>query len=214
MTRDEVLDAFEEAARWFVATAGSVTPEQWQAPGLGVWNVRELAGHTARALLTVEEYLTVPGDAVPEPADPVVAAASYFLGLHDNAKLQQDVAERGRQAGAEWAAGSDGSIPVEIATLAARVVAAVRGAPAGATFASRFGPLPFDTYLLTRTVELVVHTVDLARACHLALDVPEEAASAAVAVVGQLAVQRGSAGEVLAALGGRAPLEPGFGVFS
>jgi uncharacterized protein (TIGR03083 family) len=219
-TRADALAAFEDAAGWFLAVVAEVRPEQWDRPGLGVWTVRELAGHTGRALVTVEEYLTVPGpgaeagaDTITD-ADPVLGAATYFLGLRDNARLQQDVAERGRIAGAELGAHGGGSPHDDLAALAQRVIALVRAAPADAVFSSRFGPIPFATYLLTRTVELVVHTVDLARACGLALDVPHRAASVAVAVVGQLAVERGSGGEVLTALGGRAPLAEGFGVFT
>jgi hypothetical protein len=37
---------------------GQVRDDQWELPGLGVWTVRSLAGHTARAILTDEAIST------------------------------------------------------------------------------------------------------------------------------------------------------------
>ena len=191
--RDDVLDAFEEAAGWYLAVVERVGAAQWVGRGLGDWTVRELVGHAARALSTVEEYLVVPDDGSGAPSsdpapvddDPVADAAAYFLGLRDNPALHRDVAERGRQAGAALP-GDEASARREVAGLAGRVIALVRGAPDGASFTGRFGHIPFAAYLLTRTVELVVHGVDIARACGQDPEPPDRAASAAVAVVGQL----------------------------
>jgi hypothetical protein len=212
--RAGVVAAFEEGAHWFAGVVGRIGEGQWADPGLGVWTVRELAGHAARAFVTTEEYLVdAPETTEPAGDDPVGGAAAYFLGVRDNPALHQDVAERGRQAGAALGA-SPGATPVaELSTLVERVTALVAAAPATAAFRSRFGIVPFATYLATRVVETVVHTVDLERACGLAYDVPAAPGSLAVAVVAELAVRRGSAGEVLDALGGRRPLPGGFGVF-
>jgi hypothetical protein len=218
--RAGVIAAFDAGGRWFADVVGRVGDGQWAHPGLGVWTVRELVGHAARAFSTTEEYLveapptspTASTDAADD--DPVGGAAAYFLQVRDNPALHRDVAERGRQAGAVLGS-SPGTTPAaEVATLVERVTALVGGAPATAAFRSRFGLLPFGTYLATRVVEVVVHTVDIERACGFADDVPSTPGSLAVAVVGELAVQRGSAGSVLDALGGRRPLPEGFGVFS
>jgi hypothetical protein len=215
--RAGVAVAFEQGARWFADVVGRIDERQWADPGLGVWTVRELAGHAARAFVTTEEYLVEAPDPAqpPLPAgdDPVGGAAAYFLQVRDNPALHQDVAERGRQAGAALGASPGPTPAAELASLVERVTALVAGAPATAAFRSRFGLLPFATYLATRVVETVVHTVDLERACGLAYDVPAAPASLAVAVVAELAVRRGSAGEVLDALGGRRSLPDGFGVF-
>ena len=40
--------AYEQAAGFFVATVEQVRPEQWDSPGLDLWSVRDLAGHTGR----------------------------------------------------------------------------------------------------------------------------------------------------------------------
>jgi uncharacterized protein (TIGR03083 family) len=222
LRRGDVVAGFDAATEWFLTVVARVGPDQWERPGLGAWSVRELVGHTGRALSTVEDYLWVPDPGAeigPEPDseaddDPVGAAASYFLGLRDNADLHRDVAERGRQAGAELPSGGNPAVLDALGILAERVRATVAGAPDDAVFKTRFGVQPFGAYLLTRTVELVVHSVDLAAACGSVFDVPAPAASSVVAVVGELAVRRGSAGELLSALGGRTSLRPDFGVFS
>jgi uncharacterized protein (TIGR03083 family) len=215
MNDPSVTDAFAAAAEWFVATVASVGPDQWEEPGLGEWTVRQLVGHAGRALLTVEEYFrsSCPADhAPPSPgadADPVGAAGAYFLGTHGAAQLHSDVAERGRQAGRDL-----GPDPGEtVRDLGVRVVTLVRSAPDGALFVSRFGVQPFATYLCTRTVELVVHTVDICSACGLEAHIPEPAARTTLAVMVETARRRGEAVDVLRALAGRAGLASGFNVF-
>ena len=47
--------AFVDAAVWFADVAAGVG-ERWEQPALGEWSVRDLVGHTSRALLTVEAY--------------------------------------------------------------------------------------------------------------------------------------------------------------
>ena len=49
-------EAFAQSAAWFVRTCVEVHGK-WDQFGLGEWTVRDLVGHTSRALLTVETYL-------------------------------------------------------------------------------------------------------------------------------------------------------------
>jgi uncharacterized protein (TIGR03083 family) len=207
--------AFGQAADWFAATVAGIGDHQWEEPGLGQWTVRHLVGHTGRALITVEEYFR---DSCPEtetaPArdaddDPVGGAGEYFLGTHGATRLHADVAERGRQAGAEL-----GPVPRSVvADLVTRVGALVRQAPESAVFVTRFGVQPFATYLCTRTVELVVHTVDIGHAVAVEPVIPDDAARLTLAVMMETARRRGAAVEVVRALGGRARLAPGFSLF-
>jgi hypothetical protein len=67
--------------------------------GLGEWDVRSLAGHTSRALVTVETYLARPASA----AD-LASATGYFRSTRA-AAADAAVVARGRDAGA--ALGSD-----------------------------------------------------------------------------------------------------------
>lgn len=220
--RADAIDVFDVATSWFLDVVTGIAPAAWAAPGLGVWNVRELVGHSARAMVTVEQYLTLPDHvtdgeppAAPDDADGEAAtarAASYFVGLRGNTALHDDVAERGRQAGAQLPAEA-GAVLAALEAQTARVLAALRAAPAGAYFRTRFGSVPFTAYLRTRTVELAVHTVDLVRACGGEPEMPAPVASSVVAVLGELAVQRGSGFELIAAVSGRVALDPAFGVF-
>ena len=210
---------FTEVARWLVTLVGFIGPEQWDQPGLGEWNVRALVGHASRALVTVEEYLVVPDPAVaPGPADAdgdadetdaVDGASRYFLGTHENPTLHAQVAARGRQAADELGA----SPAVGIGQLASRVIGLLGGAPPGSVFATRFGTLAFATYLHTRTVEIVVHGLDISAACELSLEVPEDPRRLTLEVMSGVARHRGEDHAVIRALGGRTALPAGFNLF-
>jgi hypothetical protein len=62
----QTLVAFEEAAQAFVDLVGRVRGD-WDRPGLGVWDLRALVGHTARALVTVTTYLDRPAATARRP---------------------------------------------------------------------------------------------------------------------------------------------------
>ena len=51
-------ETYEEAIEFFVSTVAQVPADSWSEPALGVWNVRDLAGHASRAMLTVEQCRT------------------------------------------------------------------------------------------------------------------------------------------------------------
>jgi hypothetical protein len=68
------LAAFEEAAQAFVELVGQVRGD-WDRPGLGVWDLRSLVGHAARALVTVTTYLDRPATTEDLPS-----AAAYLAG--------------------------------------------------------------------------------------------------------------------------------------
>lgn len=194
---DDRCAAFAEAAGWFVATCAQVG-DRWDDPGLGEWDVRALVGHTSRALLTVEEYAA-------RPADDVVAdsPAEYFRA----ARVFADgpaVAERGRAAGR--ALGTDPA--AEVAAIAPRVVALVRGLDPEQRVTTIVGGMRLADYLPTRTFELAVHTADIAAAIGAPLDVPAAAARKALAIAGELAIESGRAGSLLLAATGRPPAGP------
>jgi len=46
-------EAYEHATALFVDVVGHIGPTQGDKSALGVWTVRDLVGHTSRALLTV-----------------------------------------------------------------------------------------------------------------------------------------------------------------
>ncbi|WP_454083942.1 maleylpyruvate isomerase N-terminal domain-containing protein [Georgenia sp. Marseille-Q6866] len=198
-----------DTARAYTRLVALVRRADWQRAALGVWDVRALVGHTTRALTTVVEYL-----AAPEPTDGarVLTAPEYlaaFAASADKAAADDAVAARGHAAGVEL--GHDPA--ARTAELTDDVARALEGVPVQRLVATRFGHLRLEEYLRTRTFELVVHGLDLARALTLPGDVlPAPAVAAALELATQTAAASGRGTEVLAALTGRAPLPPGFAV--
>lgn len=188
----ESQQAFAEAADWFVRTTTQVA-ERWSEPGLGEWDVRGLVGHTSRALLTVEGYLEQPADTVE-----VDSPAAYFRAAREVAPPEA-VAARGREAG--HALGPDPAAAV--GEIAARVVPLVAARTGDEVVTTVVGGMRLADYLPTRTLELVVHTADLASALGVDTPPPAVAAAQALTVVSDLAVEGGQAGRLLLAATGR-----------
>ena len=201
MTTD-VRHAFGEATAGFVDAVLSVPEDAWTAPGLGVWNVRQLVGHTRRALVTVEQYL----DTMPAEVTIHSPLEYYKVGLQAaTPALHDDVAERGRQAGA--ALGDD---PVAaIRELTQRVLDRVASEPDDAVCTARFGGMLLIDYLPTRIVELTVHTLDLTDA----LDRPPTVRPSPVALTAAIITQIADPLVLIRSLGGRAALPDGYNVF-
>ena len=194
--------AFGDAAEWFVATAALVDGRRWTEPGLGEWDVRSLVGHTSRALLTVETYVSRPAEVVE-----VESTSEYYRATRAVA-AGPDVAARGRAAGE--ALGPDPAAAVaEIAARVVPLVAAREGTEVVTTIA---GGMRLADYLPIRTFELVVHTADLVAALGLASVPPPVPAEQAFDLVAQLAVSDGRATALLRAATGREGLPPGFSV--
>ncbi|UNX56113.1 maleylpyruvate isomerase N-terminal domain-containing protein [Georgenia sp. TF02-10] len=194
--------AFAAAAAWFAEEAGHAVG-RLEEPGLGEWTVRDLVGHTSRALTTVRAYLTT------EPGPTELAGPVEYYQRALRASPAQ-VAQRGREAGAQL--GPDLVAPVR--TLVTEVTRLVQDAPDDALAATPFGLMRLADYLPTRTFELVVHTCDLAVALGRSPRPPHAAAASALRLAGELAVRGGHADVVLLALTGRRPLPPGFTVLA
>lgn len=182
-------ETFSEAVAFFLDVASRVPDDDWASEALGVWNVRDLVGHTSRAILLVEEYATE-------------GTTRSGFGTPD------EIAERGRQAG--HALGDD---PVgALHALADRVLGLVEGLPDDHPTHTPSGVRPLSRYLPTRVAELTIHTVDLANALGMEVEPPRECVRATLYVLADYAVREGTGTEVAFALTGRAPLPPGFSV--
>ena len=191
--------AFVEATRWYQEVLAQVG-DRWSEPGLGEWDVRALAGHTSRSLLTVETYLRQPAAAV----DIATTAAYYEATRHIAAGPA--VAQRGRDAGS--ALGDD---PVAaVAQIASRVVPLVEGLSGKELLTTIAGGMRLIDYLPTRVFELVVHTADLAVALGVPAEPPPGPAALALGLVSELAIAGGHAATLLLATTGRSGLPPGF----
>lgn len=194
--------AFREAAAWFVQTTRSCKG-RWDEVGLGDWSVRDLVGHTSRALLTIEDYL----DQAHAPVT-ISSPAAYFASALASRGDPLAVAQRGRDAGA--ALGVDAV--QSVVDIVGRILGRLDGERADAVATTPVGGMSLVEYLPTRTFELTVHTCDLAVALGLALEVPRSAAAESLTLAGQLAVLKGQGGDLLLAATGRRGLPSGFTV--
>ncbi|MBG6183222.1 uncharacterized protein (TIGR03083 family) [Arthrobacter sp. CAN_A214] len=195
---------FADASAAFVGVVQEISPEDWERPALGTWSVRSLVGHTSRALTTVEEYL-----ALGEPDSPTVGSAEeYFSAFITGATDPGQVARRGVEAGERL-----GSDPLaEILAARERALAALAAQCPGRIIAVRGAALPLGEYLRTRVFELVVHSLDIARAINAVVDIPRAPLASTVLLAASIASATGSGEVLLAALTGRGGLPSGFSV--
>jgi hypothetical protein len=79
---------FSRSAECFLELLGKIPDDRWESPGLGNWSVRSLAGHTARAILTVESYLDQeePGSVTIESAEAYYS--TVYLQFTDAAAVE------------------------------------------------------------------------------------------------------------------------------
>ncbi|WP_035253606.1 maleylpyruvate isomerase N-terminal domain-containing protein [Agrococcus lahaulensis] len=148
---------FDDAASDLVQLVRRVPRERLDGPGLGEWTLRELIGHTSRAITTVTAYL-----AQPEPEAVTIHSASEYLEVvlrqHGD---DEAILLRGRAAGA--ALGDDLAAEIEAMHVEAAAAIAAAGPDrriaigGDATIAMRLGE-----YLRTRVFELTVHGIDIA----------------------------------------------------
>jgi uncharacterized protein (TIGR03083 family) len=196
--------SFLSAADAFVGQVGSIPGAELTGPGLGEWDLRALVGHTSRSLVTVETYLDQPADAVEVPT-----AVDYYLMIAASGAASGDaVVERGRQAGA--ALGDD---PAGFVTeLAARVRAKLERYDESYVLHTIAGGMVLGEYLRTRTFELVVHCLDIARACGVEPAYDDAALVDAATLAAEVAARSGQGPVLLDALTGRGALPAGFSI--
>ena len=194
-------DHFAEAANAYADLVAAVPADQWTVPGLGEWDLRALVGHTSRSLITVETYLGQPAASEDLPSPPAYLAA---IAAVDPAS----VADRGRAAGR--ALGDDPAGFVR--ALVDRVLPLVAG-DHDPLIATAGGGMRLRQYLPTRTFELVVHGLDIARAARLpAPDYSVGLLTEVLQLAAAAAVLTGRGPELLLALTGRTSLPNGFSV--
>ena len=196
---------FESAARSFADLARRIPNDGWGGPGLGDWDLRSLVGHASRSLITVSTYLQTPAE-----HEDVTTPQEYYVRIADYASNAgaEAITERGRQAGRDL-----GDDPVgTIDELIERVLSEL--ATAGDPLIAVIGGLGLrlHNYLPTRTFELAVHSLDIARATGLSLDLPDAVLTEAAELAARIAVSTGRGAEVLMSLTGRTPLPPGFSI--
>ncbi|MFJ8696032.1 maleylpyruvate isomerase family mycothiol-dependent enzyme [Streptomyces roseolilacinus] len=150
-----------------------LTPEQTALPTrLGEWTVRELAAHIAMVLRSV-----VRGVAAPEPAARDVGLLDWPVATRRfAAAVDEDTREL-----VEWA-DEEGGL-AELYARTERELAEALAAPDERLIVTRFGGMPLGDFLVTRTVELTVHTDDLNAATGLAVPHDRQALAACTRVL-------------------------------
>ncbi len=203
MDNAEVRACYLGAAQAFRELVEQVPEAAWSNPALGEWDMRGLTGHASRALTTVETYLAAPA-AGPRLEGPV----SYFLTIRGDASPAA-IAQRGRETG--QALGHDPAAAVR--ELVHRITELIRHTPDEALVATPAGTMKLVDYLPTRSFELAVHGLDLARA--LGLPTPaslQPAIAASLELAGAIGARLPSAGDLLLLLTGRTGLPSGLSV--
>jgi uncharacterized protein (TIGR03083 family) len=199
------VETFASAARSFADLVRQIPAAAWDGPGLGDWDLRALVGHTSRSLITVSAYLKTPAE-----REDVRTPAEYYAQIRDYAANvgAADIVARGRQAGS--ALGDDPVATIE--ELLANVLAEVHSA--GDPLIAVIGGLGIrlHTYLPTRTFELAVHSLDIARAVGITHSPPSEVLTEAARLATDTAVLTGHGETVLLALTGRGGLPAAFSV--
>ncbi|WP_156670923.1 maleylpyruvate isomerase family mycothiol-dependent enzyme [Mycobacterium sp. E136] len=195
---------FAAAAHSFADLVGRIPADAWSKLGLGDWDVRSLVGHTSRSLITVLTYLETTADR----AD-IASPQEYYARVNPTALGMDpaDVAERGRQAGRDL--GDDPAAAV--ADLVTQALARVETADDPLIQVIGGLGIRLRDYLPTRTFELAVHSLDIARAIGISFTLPPSVLEEALVLAARIAAQEH--GEtVLMALTGRDELPPSFSI--
>ncbi len=201
---EDVRAAFLGAAATVADLVARVPDGAWDGPGLGVWDLRALVGHTGRSLITVATYL-----AQRAPAVEIASPEAYYVAVaRTGGANTAAVAERGRAAGA--ALGDDPATAFR--ALLDDAADALRRADDDDVVPTAAGGMRVADYLPTRTFELAVHGADIAAATGLPVAFAPEVLAHAAVLAARTAVELGRGPALLAALTGRAPLPPGFSV--
>jgi uncharacterized protein (TIGR03083 family) len=203
MSGQDIRETYLEAGEFFASVVDQVDIDGWDEPALGEWCARDLAGHTYRAFTTILSYSAKPGDKV-DLERPV----EYFLEAFKSLADPKQVAERGRAAGLEII--DDPRMMVR--GFAMYVKNKLEELSDDHIMATPVGGIRLIDYLPTRTFELVIHTMDLAKSLGVDATPPEKGMAATLEILGQIALYRGHASDLVLAATGRGGLPNGFSV--
>ena len=149
-------EAYLESAEYFAGVVDRIDVEGWEAPALGEWTVRDLAGHTYRSLTTILSYSSPPAETVD-----VESAADFIVKATTGPNAGPGrTAELGRAAGLEII----DSPQMMVRGFFNFVREKLTELDDDTIMKSPLGGIRLSEYLQVRTMELVVHTMDLAEA--------------------------------------------------
>jgi uncharacterized protein (TIGR03083 family) len=201
-------DAFESAARSLVDLVDRVGDDDWDGPGIGDWDLRSLVGHATRAVSTVASYVDQPADHedASSPAD-YLATVARLSASTQSTVVAEAVTQRGIEAGRAL-----GDKPAEaVADIVERALDRLRDQD-DVLLSTPVGGMLLSQYLPTRTFELAVHSLDIAVAIGVVLELDHVVVADCVAIAAETAARTGKGVAVLLGLTGRTPLPDGFSV--
>lgn len=150
------------------AAVSTLTLQQMDGPsGLGAWTVRELAVHLTMALSHVSRNLELPEPALAKPE--VTLLEWPFSTAGRAGRIADDTVAL---------AAAHPDVDTLYGEVADRFEALVPGAPEDRLVATRVGAMRLGDFLVTRTVELVVHTYDLNEATGIGVPYDRQALAA------------------------------------
>jgi hypothetical protein len=198
---------FASTAHAFADIVARVPGDCWDRPGLGVWTVRSVVGHTVSVLRDVVSALDRPAE-----SEPITSAAAYYGLARTVNRSVYEHAVAASTTGAVDEGVALGDAPADtVQRLVGQVLTTLEGRGDADLVTSAAGGMRLDAYLQTRTFELATHTVDIASAVRIDPKIPGDVLDEVCALTARLAVLTGDGVTVLRALTGRADLR-GFSV--
>ena len=196
---------FASAATAFARLVHDIPENTWDGPGLGEWDLRSLVGHASRSLITVSTYLqtSTEQEDLADPVEYYTYVAQYASGAGSEAIVERG-RQAGRQLGTDPAATIDGLLAKALDDVAAvddPLIAVIGGLG-----------IRLSSYLPTRTFELAVHGLDIARAAGVDFTPPADVLLDATVLAACIGVALGQGETVLTALTGRGTLPAAFSV--
>jgi hypothetical protein len=196
-TREDFLAAARSAARLLREPAVGAA---WGEPSaLAEFSVGGLAGHLAYQILAVPQALRAP-----VPSEETISLLEHYNRVEwIGTPLDHEFNVRVRQGGEQAAAGGPAELAGQVDAAIAELAAELAGAAARPVRIPLWGPwsLLLDDLLITRMMEIAVHSDDLAVSVGIATpELPDSAVATVIDLLSRIAVRRHGPVNVLRAL--------------
>ncbi|GLX18873.1 maleylpyruvate isomerase N-terminal domain-containing protein [Streptomyces lavendulae] len=195
--RELYLSVAESAGRLLAEPA---VADGWDQPSaLAKLSVRGLAGHLAGQVFFIPAVL-----AEPEPSEPAISIHEYYgrvswIGSDVDTPFNQGI----RSGGEDEAADGPAALAARVATCVDELRGTLPAAPDRRVRRPTWGPwsISLDDFVTSRTLELIVHSDDLAHSVGLPTpEFPAPAVETVVDLLSRIALRRHGATAVLRAL--------------
>jgi uncharacterized protein (TIGR03083 family) len=192
---------FRASAVLFVDLVSRLPEDRWESPALGDWNLRDLVGHAVSSgLRQVPDVLATPA------AEIAVDTPEGYFALRRSVPPEVYAAA----VAASTADARESGMKIDAADDAGRATQALAAARDDDIVTTPGGGMRVRDWIPTRTLELVVHGMDVARAAGIDVAFPAEAIEEATLLSARLAVKVGDGTVLLQALTGRGTLPEKF----